>query len=62
MLTSMQGSDVIADWTTLKRDEANMATFSKEAGGTIKAYNNYIEAETVLYLIRKTIPNLTDML
>ena len=43
MLTSMQGSDVIADWTTLKRDEANMATFSKEAGGTIKAYNNYIE-------------------
>lgn len=42
MMTSMQGSDVIADWDTLTRDEQNLATFSKEDGGTIKAFNNYI--------------------
>ena len=41
MLTSMQGSDVYASGT--KRDPDNYGTFSKEAGGTIKAYNNYME-------------------
>jgi len=37
MLTSMQGSDLYAGTTTSTTDNA---TFSKEAGGTIKAYNN----------------------
>ena len=41
MLTSMQGSDVYASGT--KRDPDNYGTFSKEAGGTIKAYGNYME-------------------
>ncbi|MGN1187261.1 MAG: right-handed parallel beta-helix repeat-containing protein, partial [Lachnospiraceae bacterium] len=45
MMTSMQGSDVIADWTTLERDE-KLGTFSGETGGTIKAFNNYIEGAT----------------
>lgn len=41
MLTSLQGSDV---WSESKQanDPANMGTFSGEAGGTIKAWNNYI--------------------
>ncbi len=39
MLTSMQGSDLYAGSTTSTTDNA---TFSKEAGGTIKAYNNKI--------------------
>ncbi len=43
ILTSMQGSDVVSDWSTLTRDVTNLATFSKEAGGTIKAFNNHIE-------------------
>ena len=38
MLTSMQGTDVYASGT--KRDPTNNGTFSKEAGGTIKAYGN----------------------
>ncbi|WP_139259144.1 T9SS type A sorting domain-containing protein [Fibrobacter sp. UWH6] len=37
MLTSMQGSDLYAGTTT---STTVNATFSKEAGGTIKAYNN----------------------
>lgn len=41
MLTSLQGSDVYASGT--KRDPTNYGTFSKEAGGTIKAYGNYME-------------------
>ncbi len=41
MLTSMQGSDVF-NMTTNKNDYANMATFSKENGGTIKSYGNVI--------------------
>ena len=41
MLTSMQGSDVYAGGA--KRDPANNGTFSKEAGGTIKAYGIYME-------------------
>lgn len=40
MLTSMQGSDIYAGSTTRDLDEA---TFSKEAGGSIKAYNNHME-------------------
>ncbi len=46
MLTSMQGSDVYAG--TEKRDPTNYGTFSKEAGGSIKAYNNYIEGGTFI--------------
>ena len=41
MLTSMQGTDVYAAGT--KRDPTNNGTFSKEAGGTIKAYGNHFE-------------------
>ena len=41
MMISMQGTDVYASGT--KRDPTNNGTFSKEAGGTIKAYNNYME-------------------
>lgn len=42
MLTSMQGSDV---WNESKQanDYKDSPTFSKEDGGTIKAFNNYIE-------------------
>ena len=39
MLTSMQGSDLYAGTSTASNDNA---TFSKEDGGTIKAYNNYM--------------------
>jgi len=42
MLTSMQGTDIWNE-NTQANDSNNMATFSKEAGGTIKAYNNYME-------------------
>ena len=44
MLTSMQGSDV---WDEAKQanDYTNMPTFSKENGGTIKAYNNYMSGQ-----------------
>ncbi|SHK36798.1 MULTISPECIES: pectate lyase [unclassified Fibrobacter] len=41
MMTSLQGTDVYASGT--KRDPTNNGTFSKEAGGTIKAYNNHME-------------------
>ena len=40
MLTSLQGSDLYAGGT--KRN-SNNGTFSSEAGGTIKAFNNYME-------------------
>lgn len=45
MLISMQGSDV---WDNSKQanDYTNMPTFSKDDGGMIKAYNNYIEGAT----------------
>lgn len=46
MMTSMQGSDVYAG--TEKRDPTNYATFSKENGGSIKAFNNYIEGGTFI--------------
>jgi pectate lyase len=42
MLTSMQGSDVYNE-STGTNDYKNMATFSSEDGGTIKAFNNYME-------------------
>jgi len=41
MLTSMQGSDVY-DQSKQANDYNNMPTFSKEDGGTIKAFNNYM--------------------
>lgn len=44
ILTSMQGSDV---WDETKKvnDYKNMPIFSGEAGGSIKAYNNYMTGE-----------------
>lgn len=42
MLTSMQGSDVYDD-NKKANDYNEMPTFSSENGGTIKAFNNYIE-------------------
>lgn len=44
MLTSMQGSDVF-DENTQTNDYSDMPTFSKEDGGTIKAFNNYITGQ-----------------
>ena len=41
MLTSLQGSDVYAGGAN--RDPTNNGTFSKEDGGTIKAYGNHFE-------------------
>ncbi|WP_066220121.1 pectate lyase family protein [Formosa haliotis] len=43
MLTSMQGSDVYNE-NSHTNDYDNSPTFSKEDGGTIKAFNNYIES------------------
>jgi len=43
ILTSMQGTD-IWNQTTQANDPANMGTFSGEAGGTIKAFNNTFDA------------------
>lgn len=44
MLISMQGSDV---WSSSRNanDYTNMPTFSKEAGGIIKSFNNYITGQ-----------------
>ncbi|QQY81127.1 T9SS type A sorting domain-containing protein [Tamlana sp. s12] len=44
MLTSMQGSDVY-DESEGSNDYSDMPTFSKEDGGTIKAYNNYLTGQ-----------------
>ena len=41
MMTSMQGTDVYAGTTT--RDDKENPTFSKEDGGVIKAFNNFME-------------------
>ncbi len=43
MMTSLQGTDV---WnpSTQKNDPGNQGTFSSEAGGTIKAFNNTFDA------------------
>ena len=46
MMISMQGTDVIADWSTMVRDEKNRPTFSKENGGMIKSYGNYMEGQS----------------
>jgi pectate lyase len=45
MLTSMQGSDIFNP-SLGANDINNYATFSKEDGGTIKAFNNYISQAT----------------
>jgi hypothetical protein len=43
MLTSLQGTDV---WDDSKNaDNASLGTFSGEDGGTIKAWNNYMEGQ-----------------
>ncbi|GGF01290.1 T9SS type A sorting domain-containing protein [Flavobacterium limi] len=44
MMTSMQGTDI---WSSSKQanDAANQGTFSGEAGGTIKAFNNTFDAD-----------------
>lgn len=44
MLTSMQGSDVY-DQSSQSNDYSDNPTFSKEDGGTIKAFNNYMEGQ-----------------
>lgn len=44
MLTSMQGSDVYNE-STKQNDYNENPTFSKENGGTIKAFNNYITGQ-----------------
>ncbi|MCB8993976.1 MAG: T9SS type A sorting domain-containing protein [Bacteroidales bacterium] len=44
MLTSMQGSDVF-DESTQANDYSDMPTFSKEDGGSIKAYNNIMSGQ-----------------
>ncbi|TXK23597.1 T9SS type A sorting domain-containing protein [Pontibacter qinzhouensis] len=44
MLTSMQGSDVY-DEGKQANDYSNSPTFSKENGGTIKAFNNYMTGQ-----------------
>ena len=41
MLISMQGSDVF-DESTQRNEYSKMPTFSKEDGGSIKAFNNYM--------------------
>ncbi len=43
MMTSMQGTDVW-DEANQKNNAGTMGTFSGEAGGTIKAYNNFFDA------------------
>lgn len=45
MLTSMQGSDVYNS-TSGTNDYSNNPTFSKEDGGSIKAFNNFISGAT----------------
>jgi pectate lyase len=66
MLTSMQGSDV---WNGSENDYTDMPTFSKEDGGTIKAYNNTMSGQTRFvaygdagsaYNISGTISSTTD--
>ncbi|MCF8381644.1 MAG: T9SS type A sorting domain-containing protein [Bacteroidales bacterium] len=44
ILTSMQGSDVF-DEGTQTNDYVDMPTFSKEDGGSIKAFNNYMTGQ-----------------
>lgn len=44
MMTSMQGSDVFNE-STQTDDYVNMPTFSKEDGGTIKAFNNFMTGQ-----------------
>lgn len=44
MMTSMQGTDVWNE-TTKANDYKNMGTFSSEDGGTIKAWNNFMEGQ-----------------
>ena len=44
MMTSMQGTDVF-DATKGANDYKTYPTFSKEAGGTIKAFNNYFDTD-----------------
>ena len=43
MLSSKQGSDIMANQKTGAPDFSAKGTFSSENGGIIKAYNNYIE-------------------
>jgi pectate lyase len=44
MLISMQGSDVYDEYTQ-SNDYSDMPTFSKEDGGIIKAFNNYMTGQ-----------------
>ena len=47
MLSSLQGNDVYAGTATYNK--ADNGTFSSEAPGSIKAFNNYIEGSTTSY-------------
>jgi pectate lyase len=51
MMTSMQGTDVF-DAAKGANDYGTYPTFSKEAGGTIKAFNNYFDADIATNKIR----------
>ncbi len=57
MMISLQGNDVYAG--SSKYDPANYGTFSKEAGGMIKAYNNIITGQTTSYWPYKASTILT---
>lgn len=46
MMSSLQGNDIYAGTAATNAD---YATFSGEAGGSIKAYNNYMEGATTSY-------------
>ncbi|MBE6349347.1 MAG: pectate lyase [Spirochaetaceae bacterium] len=47
MMSSLQGNDVYAGTDTYK--PGDYGTFSGESGGSIKAYNNYIEGSSTSY-------------
>ncbi len=59
ILTSMQGSDVW-DESTQSNDYSDMPTFSKEDGGSIKAFNNYMSGQKrFVPYASSTFPNST---
>ena len=51
MMTSMQGTDIWNESTQVN-DAANQGTFSGEAGGTIKAFNNTFDASNATNSMR----------
>lgn len=61
MMTSLQGTDV---WSDVKQanDPGNVGTFSGEAGGTIKAFNNTLDADNGTNSMRFVAYNDTNPL